>query len=387
MLRVLILSSRYPDAVRPQLGSFVEQLALRLAARPAVDVEVVAPVAVQPFPFTWRAQNRRLAQLPSEQDWNGIRVHRPRYVVPPRMGWAAAATLERVLASMLPGLRERFPYDVLAAQFFWPEGPAAARIGRTIGVPASIKARGQDVEPARWRRSRGLILEAGRAADGLLAVSAPLRERMIALGLPAEKIAVHHTGIDRSLFACRDRAAAKAALGIEGPLLLWAGNLVARKRPLLALETLLLLPGATLLIAGSGPERRPIEARATALGIADSVRLLGPVSPMRMAQLYAAADVTLHTACSEGLSNVWIESLTAGTPIVVAELDAAKRLIAGHAAGRVVPADPAALALAVHEILTSPPAQEKVAAATAAFSWEQSASEFEKHLQALLARQ
>lgn len=386
MLRALILSSRYPDAVRPQMGSFVEQLVLALAARPDVAVEVVAPIRVQPFPFGLRFQNRRLAGLPAEEMWNGVRVHRPRYVLPPRLGWLGPYSLARALLPRLKAIRADFAFDVLAAQFFWPEGPAAASIARRLGVPLSIKARGHDVEPAPWKRGRRPIVEAGLAADGLLAVSAALRERMIALGLPAERIAVHHTGLDRTLFAPRDREAAKAALGLEGPLILWAGNLIARKRPLLALESLAHLPGATLVIAGSGPELPRIRVRAAALGLAARVRLEGWLPPARMAALYAAADVTLHTAASEGLANVWVESLACGTPLVVAEMAAATAFLSDRREGRVVRAEPAALAAAVRETLGAPPDRQVVAAAAALFSWKDSAAELDAHLRALVAR-
>ena len=386
MLRILVLSSRYPDAVRPYLGSFVEQLVLRLASRPGVELEVVAPIAVQPFPFHLRAKNRRLAHLPMCETWKGVRVHRPRYTLPPRMGWIGPPSLEHRLADFLPPLRGDFPFDVIAAQFFWPDGPAAVRIGRRLGVPVSVKARGHDVEPARWRRSRRLILEAGRGASGLLAVSEPLRERMIAMGMPAGAIAVHHTGLDRTLFTCRDRAAAKAALGVEGPLLLWVGNLIARKRPLLAIETLARIPDATLLIAGAaGPERQRVEAAVAASGLEGRVRLLGHVPPVRMAQLYAAADVTLHTAVSEGLANVWVESVASGTPIVVAELEAARPLLANGRSGCIAAAEPDALASAVRAILEAPCAPEKVAEAAEPFSWDRSAARMEAHLRALVA--
>ena len=68
-------------------------------------------------------------------------------------------------------------------------------------------------------------------------MSAVLRQRadfdldavMIAMGLPGERIAVHHTGVDQAMFRPRDRDAAKAALGISGPLVVTAGNLIPLK--------------------------------------------------------------------------------------------------------------------------------------------------------------
>ena len=53
--------------------------------------------------------------------------------------------------------------------------------------------------------------EAGRRADGLLAVAGSMREDMVALGMDGAKIRVHRTGVDLDRFAPRDRAAAKAA--------------------------------------------------------------------------------------------------------------------------------------------------------------------------------
>jgi hypothetical protein len=74
---------------------------------------------------------------------------------------------------------------VIDASFFFPDGPAAVALGRRFGVPVSIKARGADVH--FWGRqpaTAAQVLAAGRAADGLLAVSAAMRDDMIALGMP-----------------------------------------------------------------------------------------------------------------------------------------------------------------------------------------------------------
>ena len=59
------------------------------------------------------------------------------------------------------------------------------------------------------------MLGAGRAADGLLAVSAAMRDDMVALGMPAERIRVHRTGVNQDRFAPGDRAALKRAGYVE----------------------------------------------------------------------------------------------------------------------------------------------------------------------------
>lgn len=379
----MIVSSRFPDAVRPQLGSFVEQLVLAVAARGNIEIEVVAPVGVQPFPLSLRPPTRRLAAIPAEEIWKGVKVYRPRYLIPPRAGWLTPFFMARALRPLLPQIHERFPYELLSAQFFWPEGPALGRCNCDPRVPLSTKARGPDVEPEAWKRSRRLILSAARSADAFLAVSEPVRQRMIGLGIAPSRIAVHLTGLDHALFKLRDKAAAKRSLRIDCPLILWVGNLIGRKSPLLALETLARIPEAIMIMAGTGPEIGNVRRRVEELQLQERVRLVGRVSPEQMAQLYAAADVTLHTASWEGLSNVWVESLACGTPIVVAELEAAKPLVAAPGAGRVVDRDPARLAQTVREMFRLPPNPQLVADASASFSWDRSAAEFEDHLRAL----
>src|SRR3546814_14566077 len=101
-----------------------------------------------------------------------------------------------------------FPYTTLFrsdASFFYPDGPAAMRIARRLAIPFSIKARGADIH--HWARQRATgpqITRAANAASGLLAVSAAMREDMIALGIERDKNRVHYTGeIGRA--SCRAR--------------------------------------------------------------------------------------------------------------------------------------------------------------------------------------
>lgn len=382
-LRVLIVSSRYPDRHRPFLGHFAEQAALGLAARPGVEVEVVAPLAFSPLPFSLRARSRRLRALPESETWNSIRVSRPHYSGWPGGHRQAARSLTRCLAARLADVRQRFPFDIVAAQFFWPEGPGTVAAAHALRVPVSVKARGIDFD--RWERYRGAPLADLGGADGFLAVSDELRERMAALGLPRDRITVHRTGLDHRLFAPGDRSAAKAALGIDGPMVLAAGNLLPNKNHALAIDAVSRLPGTTLLIAGGGPEHARLEQQARRLGIEGRVRLLGPVPHERMPDLYRAADVTLHTSLHEGLSNVWIESLACGTPVVSTPAGAASEVLTGLSGCHVVEADADALARALTASLAARPGAEDLARSAVQYSWSAHVDALEDHLRQLAA--
>jgi glycosyltransferase involved in cell wall biosynthesis len=264
---------------------------------------VVAPLGIPPL-LARHPHYAALAALPRQEQRGGIGVARPRFPVVPGPGAPLAPRL--MAASLLPmlrRLRQRWRFDVIDAEFFWPDGPAAVRLGRALGVPVSIKARGADIH--HWGQRPGCgrqIVAAGRAAGGMLAVSGPLRADMAALGLPGERIAVHHTGVDLDRFVLGDRAAAKAALGLSGPVLLCIGHLIPRKGQGIAIDALARLGAGTLLLAGEGPDRAALAQQAAALGLGERVRFLGNVAHAELPALFAAADMFVLPTASEGLA-------------------------------------------------------------------------------------
>jgi glycosyltransferase involved in cell wall biosynthesis len=386
MLRVLTLSTLFPNAAEPTLGVFVERQTLGLAARAGVAVEVVAPIGLPLWPLSRHPHYGARAKLPAEEMWKGLRLHRPRYTVWPKLERRTPAAMAAALLPCLRQIRDRFPFDVIDAEFFWPDGPAAAALSRALGVPFSVKARGADVNYWGVRPDTGAqVREAAREAGGLLAVSAALKGAMAGLGLPEEKIAVHYTGVDLGTFRPLDRAEAKKALGLEGPVVVTAGALIPRKGQALAIEAIAAVPGATLVLVGDGPDRGKLEALAAGLG--GRVRFAGRRPHEELPLYLAAADATLLPSESEGLANVWVESLACGTPVVTCDAGGgAHEAINRPEAGRIVPREPRALAAALHEIFANPPSQEAVRRCIAdRFSWEKNAAELEAHLRRIAA--
>ena len=378
MLRVLTLSTLYPDAGRPTFGGFVERQTRALAAREGVEVEVASGIGLPPWPLSLHPHYRASREAVSGA-WNGLTVHRLPFRTLPRLPAGAGKALARAMLPRLKRLRERFPFDVIDAEFFWPDGVAAMHLSRALGLPFSIKARGSDIH--FWGGVppvRSQMLEAAHEAGGLLAVSAALKESMEALGMPGEKIAVHYTGIDLDRFQPSDRAAAKAALGVEGPLLVTAGALIPLKGQALAVEAMHALPGATLILVGDGPERARLEALAKPLG--PRVRVLGNQPHDALPALLAAADAMVLPSEREGLANVWVEALACGTPLVITDVGGAREVVDRPAAGRLVARDAGAIADGVRSLIADPPAPEAVRKAAERFSWERNSAELQAHL-------
>jgi teichuronic acid biosynthesis glycosyltransferase TuaC len=379
MLRVLTLSTLFPNALQPTLGVFVERQTYELAAREDVEVEVVSPVGMPPWPLSLHPHYRRREALPTQEQWKGLTVHRPRFPVLPRVDALSARAMAGTLLPLLRDIRRRFPFDVIDAEFFWPDGAAAMRLGRALGVPFSVKARGSDIH--QWTRRRGVgdqIVRAGAEAGGLLAVSEAMKGDMVGLGMEADRIIVHYTGVDRERFRPVDRAAAKAELGVEGPLIVTAGALLPRKQPRLSVAVAERIPEATLILVGEGPERGALEAMAAPLG--GRVRFLGNRPHAELPTYLAAADVLLHPSTSEGLANVWVEALSCGTPVVITDTGGAREVVDRPEAGRIAAADAEALSGGVRDILRSPPPQDKVCEAARRFSWERNGEALVEHL-------
>lgn len=388
MLRVLVLSSLFPDASRPNFGIFVERQTLALARRPGVEVRVVAPRGLPPGPLAGLRHYRGLAAQPAHEQWKGLAVHRPRFHnLPGTGGRFHPAALRRAVAPLLAEIRQDFPFDVISAEFFFPDGIAAVALGRHFGVPVSIKARGSDVHV--WGHSKGTgsrVVAAGNAADGALSVSDAMREDMIALGMDGAKIEVITTGVDLVRFAPRDRATAKAELGIAGPLVLSVGALIPVKGHDIVIDAVASMPGVSLRIAGEGPERPRLEAQIARLELGDRVQLLGSIPPDRVATMLAAADAMALASEREGLANAWLEALASGTPIVIPDVGGARQVMTRPESGHLAARTPAAFAEALAALIASPPDPDAARAAAAPFTWEANSSRLHAFLQRLVDR-
>src|SRR5688572_25006363 len=143
MLRVLSVSTRYPNRLQPNLGNFVRSQALALADRPDVEVEVIAPIGTLPFDIALPSSPAGVTRVPLEEEQDGLRVHRPRFARVPLMPDFAIGSLGRALEALAPGLAGRF--DLVCAEFAWPEPPAVAALAARLQIPFTIKARGVEL--------------------------------------------------------------------------------------------------------------------------------------------------------------------------------------------------------------------------------------------------
>ena len=374
-LRLLTFSTLYPNAAQPTHGVFVETRLRQLLAGGAATSTVLAPVPWFPSASPRFGAWATFARVPRAETRHGIALHHPRYPVIPRVGMSLAPWL--LYRAALPALRRLMAaglaFDAIDAHYVYPDGVAAVWLGRAVGKPVVITARGTDVNliPC-YAIPRRLIQGAIVGAAALVTVSSALREALLALGAPPEKVTVLRNGVDTALFhPPADRAAARAALGLSGPTLISVGHLIERKGHHLAIEALAALPGWTLLVVGEGPERPRLAALAARLGVAERVRLLGARPQGDLPALYGAADALVLASSREGWANVLLEAMACGTPVVASDIWGNPEVVRAPEAGVIVPRTAAGIVAGVRRLAEAPPDRAATRAYAEGFGWEE----------------
>ncbi|TPG61076.1 glycosyltransferase family 4 protein [Roseomonas nepalensis] len=376
-LRLLTFSTLFPSASRPSHGVFVENRLRHLVAGGEAEATVLAPVPWFPSRSPRFGEWARHAAAPRLETRHGLAVHHPRYLAIPRVGMSAAPFLlyDAAARALTRMVEEGLRFDAIDAHYLYPDGVAAVWLGRRFGKPVVITARGSDTSLLpRYAVPGRLIREVAIAgADALISVSAGLAEGLHALGAPREKVTVLRNGVDLGAFAPRDRAAARAALGLgEGPVLLSVGLLIERKGHHHVIAALRDLPGHTLLIAGEGPERGALLALAERCGVGDRVLLVGPQPHGRLPEFYSAADALVLASSREGWANVLLEAMACGTPVVASPAWGSREAVSSPAAGLVLDeTTPEAIAAGVRRLLAAPPSRADTRAYAERFGWDE----------------
>jgi glycosyltransferase involved in cell wall biosynthesis len=333
-MRILTFSTLYPSAARPGHGIFVETRLRHLLASGKVESQVVAPVPWFPSRNPRFGEYAASARTPREESRHGIDVVHPRYLAIPRIGMSLAPFLLAAGACSAVKHALRSPEDILDAHYFYPDGVAAAMMGRALKVPVVITARGTDVNLLpEYAIPRRMILWAASRAAAVVSVSAALKDALVRLGVDGGKISVLQNGVDTRMFHPVDRASRRARLGLSGTVLLMVGNLLALKGHEVVLRALCDFPDACLLIIGEGREEPNLKKLTGSLGLGERVRFLGAVPQEQLAEYYGAADALVLASSREGWPNVLLEAMACGTPVVSTRVGGTPEIVAAPEAG------------------------------------------------------
>jgi len=225
-----------------------------------------------------------------------------------------------------------------------------------------------------------------RGAAHVFTPSAYLRELAITWGVPAERTAVLPNPAPE-VKELPPREELQRRFGLNGATLAFAGRLTTQKSLDRALEAVASADGVRLVIAGDGPDREPLQARARELGLGERVRFLGPQPRERIVELFRAADATILSSSWENFPHTVVEALAVGTPVLAMEAGGVAEVVRDGVNGLLVAAgDTRALAEAVDRFFADPELRARLRAAAADSVQAYSRERVFGELEATLAR-
>ena len=296
---------------------------------------------------------RKRSHLVDQLEAEGVPVHRidKHGAIDPRFVWRLARFLRQ----------GRF--DVVHAFSITAEMWVRLLLPAVRGLPLVSSVRGLGLTGPAWHwRAKRWILRGSAAVISNTRAGAELVARRCGVG--AERIDVVPNGLDLPAPASAMRDDARRAVGLapDVVLALFVGRLVPEKNLPLLLDALSRIPAERrprLWLAGEGPERARIETDIARLGLASDVQLLGERGDS--VRLMQAADLLVLPSREEGLSNVLLEAMGCGLPVIATAVGGSAELIDDAVNGRLLPSgDPAALAQAIALLAADAPERARL---------------------------
>ena len=377
-VRILLFSTLYPSSVRPGHGIFVETRLRELLRGGGVEARVMAPVPWFPSSHPRFGSYAEMAAIPTRETWNGIDVLHPRYPLLPKIGMTLAPALlaAACLKPMRRLIESGFDFDVIDAHYYYPDGVAAAWLGRHLGKPVTITARGSDLNLIGLHAlPRRMMNWAGNQATASIGVCKALVDVLRDWGIEDARLHTMRNGVDLRRFQPHPRTVARRVTGASGaPLLLSVGHLVELKGHHLVIDALAQLvlryPDARLVIIGAGEERQRLEQRAQDRSVPSRVTFTGAIPNDQLAAWYSAADMLVLASSREGWANVLLEAMACGAPVVATDTGGTREVISDQVGVLVRERSAEAIAAGVEKLIDMAPARAAVRAYAEGFSWD-----------------
>jgi len=322
-MKVLVLTTVFPNCKQPTLGTFVRERMFRVAKE--CELKVVAPVPWFPFARFLRPNYRPL--VPRKEIQETIEVYHPRFFsVPGVLKCLDGLFLFLSLLSPLKRIRKDFDFDIIDAHFSYPEGLGAVLLARFFNRPVTITLRGTIVPLCKYFLRRIQIIYALRKATKVFSVSNSLKKKAVSLGIESSKIQAIPNGIDTDKFfrVPKDEARRELGLPLNKKIIISVGGLVKRKgfHSVLAVlpevikkykEVLYVIVGGPTVEGDLGPE---LKKQVKELNLDDHVRFTGPLPYDKVRKWLNAADIFCLATSNEGWANVFFEAMACGKPVV-----------------------------------------------------------------------
>jgi teichuronic acid biosynthesis glycosyltransferase TuaC len=320
-LRIALVTPLLPVPHDPASGRYIYEIARALSE--LADVKVYLQKLRYPRLPGMRPRSYLYGQVDENYAIEGLDVQALSFPAVPGLTRAInGCTAGRVL---LPRVRP-FKPDVMLAYWVYPDGDAAVRVARALGVPCAIGALGSDIH-VRSGISTRLTRATIARCDALLTVSDAMRRHAIdRFGARPDRVHTIINGYNTSVFKPLARSDVRPALGVasDAKLIVYVGRLVEAKglnELVTAFDNIAAQDAsARLVLLGDGQMKDALAARVAASKNGARIHMPGAVAHEEVARWIAASNLLTLPSWSEGYPNVLVEALACGRPVVATKV-------------------------------------------------------------------
>jgi len=329
-MKLLIITNLFPNAQEPGRAVFNKQQFMELSK--LCELRVIAPI-----PYFGYSKK----QVPVIEVINGIEVHHPRYLVIPKIfrclyGLFYFLGIRRTVEEVY----REFKFDEILATWAYPDAFGSALLARSLNKPLVIKVHGSDINiTTRYFLRRKMVTWAFGQAQKVIAVSEALKQRIIDLGIPGEKVIVIPNGVDTTAFYPQDKMECrkKLSLPLDKKLVLFAGNLEMVKGIDLLIDAMAKVREDTnLVVVGAGSIKNQLTRKVKSLGLDGRILFAGQKAHSEIPLYMNAADLFCLPSRNEGCPNVLLEAVACRIPVVATKVGGIPEIIRSNSNGILV---------------------------------------------------
>jgi glycosyltransferase involved in cell wall biosynthesis len=242
---------------------------------------------------------------------------------------------------------------------------------------------GNELYDGMSARIRHMEWEGLYVANHVICVSRSLANEINGLySVPYDKMTVIYNGVDVRRFDVRvnrRRVRTECRVGLDDPMVLFAGRMARQKGPDLLIEAipgvLARVPRARFVFAGDGDMRPWLEHRVAERNLGASVRFLGYRSGRALVDLFKTADTVCVPSRNEPFGIVVLEAWGAARPVIATRSGGPGEFVRDRETGLVVAPDAGQLGHALSAVLQDPTDGRRMgdagrAEAESRFSWD-----------------
>ncbi|MEM2995347.1 MAG: glycosyltransferase family 4 protein [Candidatus Bathyarchaeia archaeon] len=379
-MKMAVLVYEYPPKIVGGLGTYAAEITRKFVL---MDHDVTV--------FT---MNDDAGGLPTREIWRGIEIHRPLHIdisdsLPDVIAddvkkWGRGIHLfSKILvynylsASKLVNeliKKENFKYDIVIAHD-WLSAICGITIKKEVGLPFAFHVHSTEKGRTLGNGSEvvsNIEARAAKVADLVVTVSYAMKDELVELGFPKDKIQVCYNGVDPQKYdpetvSLKQIRELRNSYGIRDDelMIFFIGRLVGVKgvdKLIMAMpQVLQKIPNAKLVIVGVGDLQDYLVNLVRTMKLQDHVKFKFDFIPEEERIVhYAACDVAVFPSLYEPFGIVALEAMSMKRPVVVgaAGISGMREIIVACGEGQcgyhVNPSNPADIAWGITSALENP---------------------------------